>query len=80
MLACQNDVTKEISKTMVGNTYEVLVEGANFHYQNVMCGRTESGRLVNFKCDETYIGKFVTVCIERASSATLWGRIVNMEE
>ena len=80
LLACQNEVTKEISRTMVGNTYEVLVEGANFHYQNVMCGRTESGRLVNFKCDETYIGKFVTVLIERASSATLWGKIVDSED
>ena len=80
LLACQNQVTKEISQTMVGQSYEVLVEGANFRYQNVMCGRTESGRLVNFKCDETYIGKFVTVLIERASSATLWGKIVGSED
>ncbi|MCH5156907.1 MAG: tRNA (N6-isopentenyl adenosine(37)-C2)-methylthiotransferase MiaB [Clostridiales bacterium] len=79
LLACQNEVTKEISRSMVGKTYEVLVEGANFHYQNVMCGRTESGRLANFKCDETEIGKFVTVLIERASSATLWGKIVDSE-
>ena len=79
LLACQNEVTKEISQTMVGQCYEVLVEGANFKYQDTMCGRTESGRLVNFKCDDSYIGKFVTVKIERASSATLWGRIVTEE-
>lgn len=79
LLACQNDVTKEISKTMVGQRYEVLVEGANFRYQNTMCGRTESGRLVNFKCSDDAIGKFVTVEIEKASSATLWGRIVSEE-
>lgn len=79
LLACQNEVTKEISKTMVGQRYEVLVEGANFRYQNTMCGRTESGRLVNFKCSDDAIGKFVTVEIERASSATLWGRIVSEE-
>lgn len=77
LLACQNEVTKEISKQMVGNRYEVLVEGANFHYANTMCGRTESGRLVNFKCDESLIGEFVTVEIERASSATLWGKIIS---
>lgn len=76
LLACQNEVTKEISRTMVGNKYEVLVEGANTHYKDTMCGRTESGRLVNFKCDDSYIGKFVVIEIERASSATLWGRIV----
>lgn len=79
LLACQNEVTKEISKTMVGKRYEVLVEGANFRYQNTMCGRTESGRLVNFKCENDLVGKFVTVEIERASSATLWGRIVAEE-
>ena len=80
LLACQNEVTKQISQTMVGNSYEVLVEGANFRYQNTMCGRTESGRLVNFKCDDSLIGKFVTVLIERASSATLWGKVVNAED
>lgn len=79
LLACQNEVTKEISAQMVGNTYEVLVEGANFHYQGVMCGRTESGRLVNFKCDSQMIGQFVNVKIDKAKSATLWGSIVTEE-
>lgn len=79
LLACQNDVTKRISKTMVGKRYEVLVEGNNFRYKDTMCGRTESGRLVNFKCDSSLVGKFVTVKIERASSATLWG-VVTEEE
>ena len=79
LLACQNEVTKRISKTMVGKRYEVLVEGNNFRYKDTMCGRTESGRLVNFKCDNSLVGKFVTVKIERASSATLWG-VVTEEE
>ena len=80
LLACQNEVTKAISETMLGKRYEVLVEGANSRYQNTMCGRTESGRLVNFKCDESYIGRFVTVEIERAGSATLWGKLVTEEK
>lgn len=77
--ACQNRVTKEISAAMVGEKYEVLVEGAQFKYKDTMCGRTESGRLVNFACDESQIGKFVTVEIEKAKSATLWGKIVTEE-
>lgn len=76
LLACQNEVTKEISAEMVGKDYVVLVEGANDHYKETMCGRTESGRLVNFKCDDTLVGKFVTVHIDRAASATLWGTVV----
>ena len=80
LLACQNEVTKEISQTMLGKRYEVLVEGANTHYANTMCGRTESGRLVNFKCDESYVGRFVDVQIEQAKSATLWGSVVKEKE
>ncbi len=80
LIACQNEVTKQISQYMVGKQYEVLVEGENFHYKNTMCGRTESGRLVNFQCDPSRIGEFVTVKIERASSATLWGSIVTEEK
>ena len=77
LLACQNEVTKEISQTMVDKTYVVLVEGANDHYKDTMCGRTESGRLVNFKCASDLIGKFVNVRIDRAASATLWGTVVD---
>lgn len=80
LLVCQNEVTVEISKTMLGKRYEVLVEGANTHYADTMCGRTESGRLVNFKCDNSFIGEFVTVEIEQAKSATLWGRVVTEEK
>lgn len=80
LLTCQNEVTKEISASMIGKHYEVLVEGANGHYKDTMCGRTESGRLVNFKCDESYVGQFVIVEIERAKSATLWGKLVTEEE
>ena len=80
LLACQNEVTKEISQTMLGKRYEVLVEGANTHYANTMCGRTESGRLVNFKCDESYVGRFIDVQIEQAKSATLWGSVVKEKE
>lgn len=80
LLACQNEVTKEISAQMLNKRYEVLVEGPNTHYQDTMCGRTESGRLVNFKCDKSYVGRFVTVQIEKAKSATLWGKIVTEEE
>lgn len=80
LLACQNEVTKQISAEMVGKTYEVLVEGENFHYKNTMCGRTESGRLVNFKCEPQMIGEFVKVKIDRAASATLWGSIITEEK
>ena len=80
LIACQNEVTKQISQTMLKKVYEVLVEGENFRYDQTMCGRTESGRLVNFKCDPSLIGQFVNVKIDRATSATLWGSIVTEDK
>lgn len=80
LIACQNKVTKEISKQMTGKVYEVLVEGTNDKYQNVVCGRTESGRLVNFQGDRSLIGQFVNVKIEKSASATLWGVITTEEK
>lgn len=76
LLACQNEVTKQISAEMVGKTYTVLVEGPNDHYKDTMCGRTESGRLVNFRCAPELVGQFVDVQIDHAASATLWGTVV----
>jgi len=80
LIATQNKVTREISKQMTGKVYEILVEGTNPKYDGVVCGRTESGRLVNFKGDETLIGKFVNVKIEKSASATLWGSITTEEK
>jgi tRNA-2-methylthio-N6-dimethylallyladenosine synthase len=80
LIATQNKVTREISKQMTGKVYEILVEGTNPKYDGVVCGRTESGRLVNFKGDETLIGQFVNVKIEKSASATLWGSITTEEK
>jgi tRNA-2-methylthio-N6-dimethylallyladenosine synthase len=65
---------------MTGKVYEVLVEGTNPKYDNVVCGRTESGRLVNFAGDTSLIGQFVNVKIEKSASATLWGVITTEEK
>ena len=80
LIACQNKVTREISKQMTGQVYEILVEGSNPKYDGVVCGRTESGRLVNFKGDQSLIGQFVNVKIEKSASATLWGVITTEEK
>ena len=73
LIAAQNVITKEISKRYIGNVYEILVEDKQPKYQNVYCGRTDSGRLVNFRSDRDCIGEFVRICITECRSATLWG-------
>ena len=78
LLAEQNKITRKISKSMHGKTYEILVEG-KCKGDNVYCGRTESGRLVNFESQTDLIGQFVDVKIAQSQSATLWGTLVCKE-
>jgi tRNA-2-methylthio-N6-dimethylallyladenosine synthase len=75
LVKIQNNITSEISQEYVGLIKEILVEDKNDKMENVICGRTESGRLVNFAGDSTQIGKFVNVKINETSSSTLWGEI-----
>jgi tRNA-2-methylthio-N6-dimethylallyladenosine synthase len=76
LLKLQNAITKKQSASMHGKIYEVLVEDVNNKYDNTYCGRTESGRLVNFKSEKDIIGQFVSVRIAASKSATLFGDIV----
>ena len=71
----QNAVTKAISKTYEGGVFEVLVEDVNPKKDGFVCGRTDTGRLVNFPGQPSLIGQFVDVKIEKTQSASLFGTI-----
>ncbi|HHT83316.1 MAG: tRNA (N6-isopentenyl adenosine(37)-C2)-methylthiotransferase MiaB [Christensenellales bacterium] len=73
LVALQNKITREISQEYIGLTKEVLVEDINPKFENTLCGRTESGRLVNFEGNKSLIGQFVDIKILKAKSASLWG-------
>lgn len=75
LVALQNRISMEISREYINKTLEILVEDKNDRYENTLCGRTESGRLVNFCADADLIGQFVKVDIKKTKSASLWGEI-----
>lgn len=75
LIALQNSVTKELSEDYIGKTYEVLAEDVSEKHENMLCGRTESGRLVTFAGDAGLVGSFVDVRITEARSASLFGHI-----
>lgn len=77
LIAEQNKITREISKAFEGKTVEILADGLNDKYEGVYCGRTDCGKLVNFKCAFDPTGQFVNVKVTRSQSATLFGEIVN---
>lgn len=76
LIARQNEITEEISKDYVGNVYEILVEGMQEKKTGYVVGRTESGRLVSAKGDESMIGEFKNVKITAVKNAQLLGEIL----
>lgn len=76
IIARQNEITEEISKDYVGNVYEILVEGMHEKKTGYVVGRTESGRLVSAKGDESMIGEFKNVKITAVKNAQLLGEIL----
>ena len=73
LIKLQNKITKEISDTYVGGVFEVLCEDIVPKYEGMVCGRTESGRLVTFEGTSEDIGKFFNVKISQSKSASLFG-------
>jgi len=76
LIARQNEITEEISKDYVGNVYEILVDGMQEKKTGYVVGRTESGRLVSAKGDESMIGEFKNVKITAVKNAQLLGEIL----
>lgn len=67
----------ERNQVTVGKAFEVLVEGPSKNNDEVLTGRTRTGKLVNFPGDAAWIGQFVDVRITRANSFNLYGEAVS---
>ena len=64
------------NKRFEGETVKVLVEGYSKTKETVLSGYTENNKLVNFKGDESLIGKIIEVKIKKAKTWSLDGEIV----
>lgn len=73
----QNRITKELSDAYTGGVYEVLCEDIAPKREGMVCGRTDSGRLVTFPGTRDDIGKFFDVRINASRSASLFGEKEN---
>ncbi len=78
LVALQNKITLEKNRDCEGKTYEVLVEGVSHRDEGCMCGRTEFGKMVNFKGDSSMIGKIVNIKITEGKKTTLFGCMDNI--
>ena len=67
---------KKRNDEYVGKTLKVLVEGYSKKNKNILSGYSEENKLVNFKGEESMIGKIVEVKITLSKTWTLEGEAV----
>lgn len=75
MIALQNRISAKSKKMDIGKVFEVLVEGASKRSLEYVSGRTSQNKVVVFPAGDYRKGEYVNVAIERATSATLIGKI-----
>ena len=75
LLEVQNEISLRKNKEYVGRVEEVLVDGASKNDKNVLSGRCDSSKIVNFKGDASLIGKYVKVKITQAHTWSLNGEL-----
>lgn len=76
LIELQNGISVEISQTLVGKTFQVLVEGVSNRDKTRIFGKTRTSRTVDFPGDKDLIGRFVDVKITEARNWTLSGIMV----
>ena len=77
MIALQNELSLCSNRADVGKTFEVLVEGYSKRSKDDMFGRTQQNKVIVFPAGDTKIGDKVMCKVEKATSATLIGVLIN---
>jgi len=76
MLEVQDKISKEKNLALEGKIMRVLVEGKSKNNDEFLAGKTEGGKTVNFKGDDSLIGQFADVEITDAKTWSLMGKTV----
>lgn len=76
IISLQNRLSAASKKNDVGKTLEVLIEGTSKRSTDHLSGRSSQNKVVVFPKGKHKKGEYVNVCIERATSATLIGKVV----
>ncbi len=76
LLETQNEISLRKNLAFEGKTVEVLVDGESKTDKDMLSGRMENTKIVNFKGDSTLKGKYVNVKITKAHTWSLNGELV----
>lgn len=77
MLEVQNEIANRKNKEMVGSIQTVLVDGLSKTNKEMLTGRCDNSKIVNFKGDISLTGKYVKVKITEGLTWSLNGELVN---
>lgn len=73
LIELQNSRSLSWRQKMIGNSYEILVEGTSKTDQKLLTGRTRGNEVAVFEGNEDLVGKLVKIKIISANSWTLYG-------
>lgn len=76
IIALQNELSLESNRKDIGSTFEVLVEGFSKRSKEELFGRTSQNKVVIFPRIGRHIGETIRVKINRATTATLFGDVI----
>lgn len=76
LLEVQNEISKKKNDAYLGKTFEVLVDGVSKNNEEMLSGRTDTAKIVNFKGDKSLCGKYVNVKIVESHTWSLNGELV----
>ena len=76
IIKLQNEIANQSNQNDIGKTFEVLVEGFSKRSKEQLFGRTSQSKVVIFPREGRKVGEFIHVKIVSASSATLFGEVV----
>jgi tRNA A37 methylthiotransferase MiaB len=74
LVELQKEITREINRSLVGTTQEILVEEPDPHRDGFVTGRTDNFKHTILPADGVEPCDIVRVVIEDAHGATLHGR------
>lgn len=77
LLEVQNEISKRKNEAYVGRVERVLVDGVSKNDKEILSGRCDSSKIVNFRGDKSVIGKYVNVKITEAHTWSLNGEIIS---
>jgi tRNA-2-methylthio-N6-dimethylallyladenosine synthase len=75
--SAQREIQTALNDQLTGREAEVLVDSASRRRETELAGRTSGNIVVNLPGPRDWIGRLLTVRIERASAFSVWGRAID---